>query len=100
MSGFRVEVGEMRSAANFVAELTEALRDGLQRVESVAADLFASGWSGVAAAAYQRAWDEWRRAAREVLAVLDEIGDALDLSAEAYAAHEHAAIAGFERIAS
>ena len=99
MSGFGVEVGGLRAAANVVAELTEDLRRRLQRVEAVAEDVFAGGWSGVAAAAYRLAWDEWRGAARGMLLSLAEMSDALGRTAADYAAREQAAVGGFERIA-
>lgn len=99
MSGFVVEVDGVHAAAQFVTALTEDVQDRLRRVDAVAEDVFVSGWSGTAAAAYQEAWDEWRGAAGAVLGALSDIGDALTRTAADYAVREYATVGGFERIA-
>ncbi|MDQ6875047.1 MAG: WXG100 family type VII secretion target [Actinomycetota bacterium] len=81
--GLLVRFEAMRDARADVAATARSLEDRLADLRRFLAPL-AGSWTGVAAQRYASAQQQWDAAAGELIAVLNEIGDALDAATEEF----------------
>jgi WXG100 family type VII secretion target len=77
MSGFVVDLAAMHSTAVRTATAADAFDAALARLRCEVEDVVSSRWSGTAAAAFAAAWQQWHRAADDVVAALARMGDEL-----------------------
>jgi WXG100 family type VII secretion target len=64
----------LRDVRNAATELEHVRDQAAHQVDA----FVEGGWSGLAAEAFARSWDDWRRAADDVLNALVSIGNLLD----------------------
>jgi WXG100 family type VII secretion target len=100
MSGYAVEPAELFSAEARVTEAAEDGRSALARLQAAGEDLFLAGWSGPAASAFQDGFDTWVGSAGRLLEALDQLGEALGLTARDYATTETTNSTGLQQLAS
>lgn len=65
--GLKVTPEHVLDAAQFIDTASDDLIDHHHRVTQHIDSLFEKGWTGPAAEAYRKAWDEWNRGFREVI---------------------------------
>ncbi|MFI2271814.1 MULTISPECIES: WXG100 family type VII secretion target [Catenuloplanes] len=82
-----VDVGAVRGMGGEIAATAAALRSTLDALDE-ASRLPAEAWSGEARRAFVERRDAWRRAADDLIALLHEIGRAVDDAAADYLATE------------
>lgn len=99
MSGYEVEPAEVFAAGALAAEAANEGRVELARLQAAADDLLGHGWRGQAAAAFGQGWHEWHDGARTMLAALDEMARALDVTAREYEQNETATVTDLRKIA-
>jgi WXG100 family type VII secretion target len=95
--GYRVDPDELRRGDAAVAHSAEQARAAVERLHVDADALFAAGWSGPAASAFQDGWRQWLAGAQDMLAALDETAALLGSAGTGYGETEagvRAAIAG------
>ena len=78
------------AAAQFVSAQADELKAELDDIARTWAGM-SSKWTGIAAAAYEPAWDEWHDDAKTVTAVLVEHADALERAVALLVEHERQA---------
>jgi WXG100 family type VII secretion target len=86
MSGFAVTLSSVQQTASTTASAGLDLGDELTRLRREADAVLSGGWSGAAAAAFDRSWCEWDAAARLVVDALDRLAELLAASGDAYGA--------------
>ncbi len=100
MSGYEVDPSELFAARGRVIEAADEGRAELARLEGQAADVFAAGWRGGAATAFQAGFAEWHDGVSSMLAALDTLAQALGDAGLGYERAEGANAAGLRRMAS
>ena len=88
MSGFAVTVSAVQQAASTTASVGHELGDELARLRREADAVLSGGWSGAAAAAFDRSWCAWDSGARAVVDALEQLADRLRASGTAYWARD------------
>jgi WXG100 family type VII secretion target len=84
MSGFVVDVATVHSTALRSATTADDFDAALARLRGEVDDVVSSRWSGEAASAFEAAWQQWHRAARDVVAELARLSDELAQTALEY----------------
>ncbi|TXI53372.1 WXG100 family type VII secretion target [Mycolicibacterium mageritense] len=80
----RVSPTELEQHAAFADTLAEQLIDQHLKLATQMADLLDGNWKGTAAAACQKAWQEWNDGFRLMIQGLNDEAQALRLAANAY----------------
>ncbi|GAB2473498.1 WXG100 family type VII secretion target [Jatrophihabitans fulvus] len=88
MSGYEVDPTELFAAQAVVTEEVTEARAELARLQAAADDLLGHGWRGQAASAFGRGWQEWSEGARSVIAGLEQMAQALGVTAREYESNE------------
>ena len=83
---FSVDPTVLERAQVLVGRVADDLVRERRSLDGSVSGLLAGGWSGVAAEEYQRAWEEWRDGADEVLTALHSMGELLGRTRVAYLA--------------
>lgn len=85
MTQFSVVVPEVGRAATAAETAGAELLAEIDRLRGDAQDVLSARWLGAAATRFDRAWTRWDVDARAVVRALDELAEALRLSARDYA---------------
>lgn len=72
-----------------VAAAAERLQHDRSAIDQRVTGFLGSGWTGAAADSFDRAWDDWRDAARDVLSGLRAMRELLDAAHRDYATADH-----------
>lgn len=98
MSGFEVDPTELFAAGARVSEAAVDGRGSVERVRLEAAELFAGGWTGAAAAAFRDGFDDWLVGARLMLSGLDDLSSALTAAGHDYTGSERATTTSLDHV--
>lgn len=98
MAGFVTVPERLFAARCELAAAVEQAADVLARVDAAARDVFEQSWTGAAATAAGTGYAEWRAGAEQVVAALQQMGDALERAGRDYAGAEAAGVAAFGRL--
>ncbi|WP_354640493.1 WXG100 family type VII secretion target [Kitasatospora camelliae] len=98
MSGsFKTTREEMDAFANRIGEVNAQIQGEIKRLDGVV-DQVKSGWQGAAATAYGQMQARFNEDAQALNRVLDEIRQAIEATAKAYAATEEEQAAAVGRV--
>jgi WXG100 family type VII secretion target len=86
MGGYAVDPDQLLGVDELLGECSSQARSALDGLQASAQALLAARWQGGAAVEFQQGWDEWHAGARDLLAALDEMAQAIGASGRAYAA--------------
>ncbi len=92
---FELQSSELRLAAATAAESAASTASGLARLRAEAEQVLSARWHGAAAAHFDRAWLDWERGARELLAGLERMAELLAQTERTYLAADASGAAGF-----
>lgn len=84
----------IRDVRNSATELEHVRDQAAHQVDA----FVEGGWSGLAAEAFAASWDDWRRAADDVLNTLIAIGDLLDSAHRDLTASDLGSRAALDRV--
>jgi WXG100 family type VII secretion target len=85
MTQFGVVVAQVDRAATAAGTASDDLLAEIDRLRGEAQDVLAGRWLGAVAARFDQAWTRWDADAHAVVRALDELAEALRLSARDYA---------------
>lgn len=84
----------IRDVRNSATELEHVRDQAAHQVDA----FVEGGWSGLAAEAFARSWDDWRRAADDVLDALVAIGNLLDYAHQDLTASDLSSRGALDRV--
>ena len=94
MSQMQVDTHELVNAGNSIRKTADGLDADLHSLQGRVDSLLNSGWSGPAADAFRRDWEEWLDGARNVIGGLDTESALLISNGQTYDTHEGATTDG------
>lgn len=98
MTGFGVELAELRATQTVASQLAAELRGRESELGTAMADFLGTGWQGSAAAAFDQSWQQWRAGVRLVLDGLDRTAALLGASEQSYSDGDQQAAGSLNRL--